>query len=75
MVDSANPQLEPRLEPVGGSTVIAGHRDKDERILVPCFEPPNVSSPEQNWLTFDGGLAMSLGGTVQRVSHHVRAPG
>ena len=40
-----------------------------------CFVSPDVFSPEQDWLSFDGGLAISLGGTEQHVSHRVRAPG
>ena len=42
---------------------------------VPCFVQSGVFSPEQNWLRFDGGLAISLGGAAQNVSHRVRAPG
>ena len=40
-----------------------------------CFVVPDVFSPEQGWLSFDGGLAASFGGTEQHVSHRVRAPG
>ena len=40
-----------------------------------CFVSPDAFSPEQDWLSFDGGLAISLGGTEQHVSHRVRAPG
>ena len=39
-----------------------------------CFVPTDVFSPDQDWLRFDGGLAISLGGTQQSVSHRIRAP-
>ena len=39
-----------------------------------CFVPSDVFSPDQDWLRFDGGLAMSLGGAKQSISHRVRAP-
>ena len=42
---------------------------------VPCFVPTDVFSPSQGWLGFDGGLAMSLGGADQHVSHRIRVPG
>ena len=44
-------------------------------VPVLCFVPRDVFSPEQGWLRFDGGLAMSLGSAGQHVSHRVRAPG
>ena len=37
------------------------------------FVPDNVFSPDQDWLQFDGGLAISLGGAEQFVSHRIRA--
>ena len=38
------------------------------------FLPSDVFSPDQDWLRFSGGLAMSLGGADQSISHSVRAP-
>ena len=38
------------------------------------FIPDDVFSPGQDWLRFDGGLAMSLGGRAQTIAHRVRAP-
>ena len=38
------------------------------------FAPADVFSSDQDWLRFDGGLALSLGGGKQSVSHGVRAP-
>ncbi len=46
----------------------------DVGIPVFCFIPDDVFSPDQAWLRFDGGLAMSFGGTGQSVTHRVRAP-
>ena len=37
------------------------------------FVSDNVFSPDQDWLQFDGGLAISLGGAEQFVSHRIRA--
>ena len=39
-----------------------------------CFVPTDVFSPDQNWLSFDGGLALSLGGRAQFITHIVRGP-
>ncbi len=39
-----------------------------------CLIPEDVLSLAQNWLRFDGGLALSLGETGQSVTHRVRAP-
>ena len=36
--------------------------------------PNAVFSPSQDWLRFDGGLGIALGGTEQSISHRVRAP-
>ena len=38
------------------------------------FIPQDVFLPDQNWLSFDGGLALSLRGGEQSVTHRVRAP-
>ena len=46
----------------------------DVGIPVFCFIPENVFSPDQAWLRFDGGLALSLGGIGQNVTHKIRAP-
>jgi hypothetical protein len=43
-------------------------------ILVLGFAPNDVFLPSQNWLQFDGGLAMAFGGAEQSISHRVRAP-
>ena len=43
-------------------------------ILQWSIAPETVFSAKQNWLRFDGGLAMSLGGREQAISHRVRAP-
>ena len=43
-------------------------------ILQFSFAPEEVFSPDQNWLRFDGGLAVSFGGAEQHISHRVRAP-
>ena len=45
------------------------------KILVFHFAPKDVFSPGQNWLLFDGGLSMSLGGAEQVISYTVKAPG
>ncbi len=47
---------------------------EDVGIPVFCFIPDDVFSPDQAWLRFDGGLAISLGGIGQSVTHRVRAP-
>ena len=39
-----------------------------------CFIPSNVFEPGQDWLRFDGGLALTLGGGERPISHRVRAP-
>ena len=38
------------------------------------FLPSDVFSTDQRWLGFYGGLAMSLGGMEQSITHRVRAP-
>ena len=38
------------------------------------FAPEAVFSAGQDWLRFDGGLAMSFGGGERSISHRVRAP-
>ena len=38
------------------------------------FAPEDAFSDEQDWLRFDGGLTITLGGRSQSVSHKVRAP-
>ena len=52
---------------------IAGPKG-DVNVPTFCFIPKDVFSPNQDWLRFDGGLAMSLGGRAQMISHRVRAP-
>lgn len=42
-------------------------------IPVFCFVPNDVFSTDQNWIQFDGGLAVSLGGATQLISHKIRA--
>ena len=50
-------------------------QEKDEvGIPVFCFIPDDVFSQHQAWLRFDGGLALSLKGIGQSVTHRVRAP-
>ena len=43
-------------------------------ILQLSTAPEEVFTAKQDWLHFDGGLAMSLGGREQSISHRVRAP-
>ena len=43
-------------------------------ILEVGFAPNAVFSPGQDWLRFDGGLGIALGGAEQSISHRVRAP-
>ena len=43
-------------------------------ILVLGCSPNDVFLPGQNWLHFDGSLAMAFGGAEQSISHRVRAP-
>ena len=38
------------------------------------MSPESVFAAKQDWIRFDGGLAMSLGGREQSISHRVRAP-
>ena len=47
---------------------------KELKQPVLCFIPTDGFSPEQRWLTFDGGLMTSLGGREQVISHNIRAP-
>ena len=49
---------------------------KKEEVGIPvfCYIPDDVFSPDQAWLRFDGGLALSLRGVGQSISHRVRAP-
>ena len=47
----------------------------DLNIPVPSFVPNDVFSPEQDWLKFDGGLTVTLGGGEQDILHNIRAPG
>lgn len=44
------------------------------KLPVLCFIPVDEFSPEQRWLSFDGGLMMSLGGREQVISHNIRGP-
>ena len=39
-----------------------------------CFYPKAAFSSNQDWLNFDGGLTVSLGGAGQEISHTIRAP-
>ena len=50
------------------------HPEGAENTPVFGFLPSDVFSPDQGWLDFAGGLAMSLGGAEQSISHSVRAP-
>ena len=50
------------------------HPEGVENTPVLAFLPSDVFSPDQGWLSFAGGLAMSLGGADQSISHSVRAP-
>ena len=43
-------------------------------IPVFCFIPDDAFSPDQAWLRFDGGLALTMGGREKYISHKVRAP-
>ena len=44
------------------------------QVPLPCFIPNAVFSLEQEWLNFDGGLTLLLGGAGQEISHKIRAP-
>lgn len=48
--------------------------ESDVGIPVFGFKPEDVFSPNQSWLRFNGGLAISLRGTGQSVTHRIRAP-
>ena len=50
------------------------HSEDEVGIPVFCFIPDDVFSPDQSWLRFDGGLAFSLRGIGQSITHRVRAP-
>ena len=47
---------------------------KELKLPVLSFIPADGFSPEQRWLSFDGGLMMSLGGREQVISHNIRGP-
>ena len=51
-------------------------RQSEDEVGIPvfCFIPDDVFSPTQAWLRFDGGLAFSLRGVGQTITHRVRAP-
>ena len=51
-----------------------GYSEDEEGIPVFCFIPDDVFSLDQSWLRFDGGLALSLRGIGQSITHRVRAP-
>ena len=46
---------------------------KELSLPVLCFIPADAFSPEQTWLSFEGGLMISLGGREQVISHNIRA--
>lgn len=52
-----------------------GQPEGEVSIPVIGFIPKGAFSPDRNWLGFDGGLAISLGGSGQSIIHRVRAPG
>ena len=54
----------------------ASFRPSEDEVSIPvfCFIPDDVFSPDQSWLGFDGGLAFSLRGAGQSITHKVRAP-
>ena len=49
------------------------HPEGEVNIPVFCFVPDDVFSPDQQWLRFDGGLTISLGGAKQSISHRIKA--
>lgn len=48
--------------------------EKELKLPVLSFMPADGFSPEQRWLSFDGGLMTSLGGGEQVISHNIRGP-
>ena len=54
----------------------ASFQQSEDEVGIPvfCFIPNDVFSLDQSWLRFDGGLAFSLSGTGQSITHSVRAP-
>jgi len=48
---------------------------KELKLPVLCFIPADVFSPERTWLSFEGGLMLSLGGGGEQIIlHNIRAP-